>query len=79
MQYMCRGALPFDRAGTLALPAMPDRVLVEHYLNSKNIPSDLLTEFFSGQVSKFLESIAQRDYAALESITEKRFFAKLSE
>ena len=59
------------------LPKLPERELVQKFLESKHINEELLNEHLSGLTSKLLESIAARDYKTLEGITEKRMFNKL--
>jgi hypothetical protein len=44
---MCRGSLPLDRAGTHALPKLPERELVSQYLGHNQIGEEYLKEHFS--------------------------------
>lgn len=47
ISYMCKGALPLDRAGTFPLPQLEDRELVAEYLKQKQITKEILTSHLS--------------------------------
>jgi len=77
IQYMCKGALPLDKEGTVLLPRLPDRSLVSEFLKSKKITDELLSEYLSGVFSNFMEAVASKDYQSLETLLEKRFLQRL--
>lgn len=62
IEYMCKGSFPLDRAGTIALPKLPERQFVEDYLQFKKLDEELLTEHFSGMFTTFLSGLAAKDY-----------------
>lgn len=74
---MCKGAFPLDKAGTHLLPKLPNRMLCDKFLKEKKISEDILREHISNMFLKFVESLANKDYKAIERLTEKRFFKKL--
>lgn len=76
---MCKGALPLDRAGTFALPKIPPRQIVSQYLEHHHISEELLNEHFSVMVQQFVGAVINQDAAALEKLTDRRFFKKLQE
>lgn len=71
---MCKGSFPLDKAGTHLLPKLPNKPLCDKFLAQKGLNEDLLREHLSNMFLKFLETLAGRDYKAVEKITEKRFF-----
>lgn len=75
--HMCKSSLPLDRAGTVALPKLPERDLVHQYLEHHHISEELLREHFSSMFQSFLTSLVNKDYKALEKLTEKRFLDSL--
>ena len=74
---MCRGSLPLDRAGTHALPKLPEREMVTHFLGHNQLGEEYLKEHFSVMFQQFLSGLVNKDYSKIEKITEKRFFEKL--
>lgn len=74
---MCKGSLPLDRAGTHALPKLPEREMVTQFLGHNQIGEEYLKEHFSVMFQQFLSGLTSKDYSKIEKITEKRFFEKL--
>jgi hypothetical protein len=74
---MCKGALPLDRSGTIALPKLPERELVTKFLGYHQIGEDILSEHFSALFQQLLTSFASQNYDGLEKVVEKRFLAHL--
>ena len=74
---MCKGSLPLDRAGTFALPKLPERQLITEYLGHYHISEEFLAEHFTAMFQQFLGGLVKCDYASIEKVTEPRFFNKL--
>ena len=75
---MCKSALPLDRAGTLALPKLPERELVSQYMGHHHVSEEILSEHFSAMFQQFLSGLASKDYSKLEKIAERRFLDALT-
>ena len=74
---MCKGALPLDKAGTIALPKLPSRHLVDEYLQHQHISEDILVEHFNTMFQEFVQSMIAKKYDKLEKLVEPRFLNKL--
>jgi hypothetical protein len=73
LQHMCKGSLPLDRAGIVALPKLPPRQLVVDYLDHHHVSEDFLKEHFSGMFQTFMSGAVSKKYDGLDKIVEKRF------
>eukprot|EP00347_Sterkiella_histriomuscorum_P000208 403376769 len=78
IEHMCKGAFPLDKAGTHLLPKLPNRQLCDNLLSKKNLTEELLRDHFSGMFLNFVEQLANKNYEAVQKMTEKRLFEKLS-
>lgn len=76
---MCKGALPLDRAGTIALPKLPERKYVKNYYENKSITEDILVDHFNNMFVNLVDGLVKKDYDSIQKIVEKRFFEKLSQ
>jgi hypothetical protein len=47
-------------------------------MREKKMTDDILVDHFNLMFTNFIESIANRDYKALEKTTEKRFLDKIN-
>jgi hypothetical protein len=51
---MAKGSMPLDRAGTIALPKLPERDLVSKFLGHHHISESILSEHFSSLFQNFV-------------------------
>jgi len=58
IEYMCGGALPLDKAGTVALPPLPERELVRKFLQEKQVSDDILVGHFTEMLNDFFKGLA---------------------
>ena len=63
IQYL--SSLPIDSVGTLKLPQIPTRDLVQEYFIKRSISDDLLKEHFLGMISSLFAGIAAKDEQAV--------------
>ena len=61
VEYMFNGALPLDRAGTIALPKLAQRDLVQKFMDRKSIEQDVLLDHLQGLFQDFLVNASKGD------------------
>lgn len=74
---MVNGHLPFDINGVWSFPQIPNRSLVEDYLQTRGIENDFLLEQLTNKFYTFTDAMLNDDEKTIEKMAEKRFAAKL--
>ena len=58
IEYFCDGKVPVDTEGTMKLPQIPSRGIVQRYAQAKSIDEDVLKEhLFNNVLQKFMQAL----------------------
>ena len=79
IQFMMDNRIPVDLQGTLKLPKIPTRDLIDEYYTKRSLSDDLLKEHFLSMISQLFNGIVKKDEAAINKIAEPHFAAKIIE
>lgn len=69
--------MPIDTQGTMVLPIVPMRPMVEEYYKNKNLSDEVIASHLHGLVDKFFKAIETKDESAIRELTEPTFGQKL--
>merc|ERR1740130_2601170 len=79
IQFMMDNRIPVDLQGTLKLPKIPTRDLIDEYYTKRSLSDDLLKEHFLSMISQLFNGIVTKDEAVINKIAEPQFAAKIIE
>jgi len=79
IEFMMDNRIPVDLQGTIKLPKLPTRDLIDEYYTKRSLSDDLLKEHFLSMISQLFNGIVNKDEAAISKIAEPNFAAKIIE
>ncbi len=77
IEYINKGSVPLDIMGTIDLPRLAEREIVQDYLKHHKVNDTVLLNHFHKMLSEFLQKLCAQDHEGLSTLVEKRFHDKL--
>lgn len=66
-------SVPIDIEGTMLLPAVTGRTIVDNYLVKQRVEEEVVRDYLVDLCYEFVEKLGKRDYEGLEDFVEPRF------
>jgi hypothetical protein len=73
IKYIANDLVPIDSQGTLVLPKVPERPMVEDYFKQKSLDDSVIAEHLQANLNKLFTAIAKKDEATVYELTEPTF------